>query len=106
MVRNGAFRRKLKRSAVSDIMGKKEASQDAAGFYTGGKRRMKITCVDNSHGPRLGLTSAGLIEQDGAYFKDLEGTGQLLPYEDWRLTPRNGRRIWLPGSPWRRSPVL
>ena len=48
---------------------------------------MKITYVDNSHGPRLGLTSAGLIEQDGAYFKDLEGTGQLLPYEDWRLTP-------------------
>lgn len=36
---------------------------------------MKITYVDNSHGPRLGLTSAGLIEQDGAYFKDLEGTG-------------------------------
>ena len=61
-MRNGAFRRKL-------------------------KRRMKITYVDNSHGPRLGLTSAGLIEQDGAYFKDLEGTGQLLPYEDWRLTP-------------------
>ncbi len=31
-----------------------------------------------------GLT---LIEQDGLYFKDLERTGKLLPYEDWRLTP-------------------
>lgn len=26
-----------------------------------------------------------LIEQDGLYFKDLERTGELLPYEDWRL---------------------
>ncbi len=27
-----------------------------------------------------------LIEQDGLYFKDLARTGQLLPYEDWRLS--------------------
>ncbi len=27
-----------------------------------------------------------LIEQDGLYFKDLERTGKLLPYEDWRLS--------------------
>ena len=26
-----------------------------------------------------------LIEQDGFVFKDLEKTGELLPYEDWRL---------------------
>ena len=26
-----------------------------------------------------------LIESDGLYFKDLERTGELLPYEDWRL---------------------
>lgn len=26
-----------------------------------------------------------LIEKDGLYFKDLEKTGELLPYEDWRL---------------------
>lgn len=25
-----------------------------------------------------------LIEKDGLYFKDLEKTGELLPYEDWR----------------------
>ena len=24
---------------------------------------------------------------DGLYFKDLEKTGRLLPYEDWRLSP-------------------
>jgi len=26
-----------------------------------------------------------LLEQDGLWFKDLARTGQLLPYEDWRL---------------------
>lgn len=29
-----------------------------------------------------------LIEQDGLYFKDLARTGELLPYEDWRLDSR------------------
>ncbi len=27
----------------------------------------------------------GIIEKDGLFFKDLERTGELLPYEDWRL---------------------
>ena len=27
-----------------------------------------------------------LIEKDGLFFKDLARTGELLPYEDWRLT--------------------
>ena len=48
---------------------------------------MNITYVQNPNGPRLGLTSAKLIEQDGLWFRDLEGTGELLPYEDWRLKP-------------------
>ena len=29
----------------------------------------------------------GVIEQDGLYFKDLERTGSLVPYADWRLSP-------------------
>ena len=48
---------------------------------------MSITYVTNPGGPKLGLTTAKLIQQDGLYFKDLEGTGELLPYEDWRLSP-------------------
>ena len=48
---------------------------------------MNITYVTNPNGPRLGVTTAKLIEQDGLYFRDLEGTGELLPYEDWRLSP-------------------
>lgn len=41
----------------------------------------------NPHGPQIGTASAPVIEQDGLYFKDLVGTGELLPYEDWRLDP-------------------
>lgn len=42
-------------------------------------------------GPELGWSEASgveLIEQDGHYFKDLERTGALLPYEDWRLSAK------------------
>ena len=53
---------------------------------------MKITYVQNENGPRLGLTSAGVICRDGLFFKDLEGTGELMPYEDWRLTPEERAR--------------
>ena len=53
---------------------------------------MKITYIDNPGGPRLGLTSAKTIGKDGLFFRDLEGTGELLPFEDWRLTPEERAR--------------
>lgn len=37
-----------------------------------------------SYDPRSGVS---LIEKDGFAFKDLAKTGELLPYEDWRLSP-------------------
>lgn len=30
----------------------------------------------------------GILEVDGLQFKDLDGTGELKPYEDWRLPPQ------------------
>lgn len=39
----------------------------------------------NPNGPDIGTAGAGIIQKDGLYFKDLAGTGELLPYEDWRL---------------------
>ncbi len=41
----------------------------------------------NESGPTLGVSSVPVIEKDGLFFKDMERTGELLPYEDWRLTP-------------------
>ena len=44
--------------------------------------------IFNSGGPTLGVTSAPILEKDGVYFKNLSRSGQLLPYEDWRLSPQ------------------
>ena len=45
-----------------------------------------VTLHHQDGGPTLGTTSAPVIEVDGHLFKDLARTGELLPYEDWRLT--------------------
>lgn len=48
---------------------------------------MDIKYVGNKNGPVLGLTKVGIIEKDGLFFKDMDGTGALKPFEDWRLSP-------------------
>lgn len=44
-----------------------------------------VQALSESRWPVLGTVSAPILEQDGLFFKDLARTGQLLPYEDWRL---------------------
>lgn len=39
----------------------------------------------NENVPEIGTSKDRVIIQDGCVFKDLAGTGELLPYEDWRL---------------------
>lgn len=38
----------------------------------------------NENGPDIGVTTCGVIVQDGLYFKDMDNDGVLSPYEDWR----------------------
>ncbi len=38
----------------------------------------------NENGPDIGVTTCGVIVQDGLYFKDMDNDGILSPYEDWR----------------------
>lgn len=48
----------------------------------------KFVVIQNENGPAIGYcpeSGTELIEQDGCTFKDLAKTGELLPYEDWRL---------------------
>lgn len=40
----------------------------------------------NKNGAEIGTTRNQIIEQDGYIFKNMAGVGELLPYEDWRLT--------------------
>ena len=49
---------------------------------------LNIKFFKNDNGPTIGVNTAQVVEKDGLYFKDHEGTGELLPYEDWRLTAR------------------
>lgn len=46
-----------------------------------------FTVYSNENGPDIGVANISVIEKDGYIFKDLEKTGELLPYEDWRLDP-------------------
>lgn len=47
---------------------------------------MDFKLYKNPDGPDIGTTGAKILEVDGLCFKDLAGTGELLPYEDWRLS--------------------
>ncbi len=42
----------------------------------------------NPNGPVIGTVSRTVIEKDGLYFKDLDGSGSFQPYDDWRLPAR------------------
>lgn len=45
--------------------------------------------IKNENGPALGIAAdsrVGILTVDGFAFKDFLGTGELLPYEDWRLS--------------------
>ena len=42
----------------------------------------------NENGPAIGVTTCGVIVQDGLYFKDMDNSKKLDPYKDWRLGPR------------------
>lgn len=39
----------------------------------------------NENGPDIGVTTCGVIVQDGLYFKDMDNSGELTPCKDWRL---------------------
>lgn len=78
-------------SATSnDGGGSSEASIPAKGSgYTENDSGKGYIVVDNGEGKQLSYSSdsgLALIEQDGYAFKDFEGTGELVTYEDWRLT--------------------
>lgn len=39
----------------------------------------------NENGPTIGVTTCGVIVKDGLFFKDMDNSGKLDPYKDWRL---------------------
>ena len=54
-----------------------------------------IVRVEQENGRALAYSEGSgveLIEKDGLLFKDLAKTGELLPYEDWRLSAEERAR--------------
>lgn len=47
----------------------------------------KIRYYQNPDGPVIGDCRKGVIEKDGLYFKDIDGSGELKVFDDWRLPP-------------------
>lgn len=44
-----------------------------------------IRYYQNPEGPVIGTVSRAILEKDGLYFKDLDGSGEFKPFDDWRL---------------------
>lgn len=54
-----------------------------------------IRYYENHNGPVIGTVSRQVIEKDGLYFKDLDGSGQFQPYDDWRLPAEERARVYV-----------
>ena len=66
-----------------------DAANKKGNGYTETATDYGYTIVDNGDGKQLSYSPDSglkLIEKDGYAFKDFEGTGELVPYEDWRLS--------------------
>ena len=66
-----------------------ENAPAAGAGYTETETEYGYVVVEQEGGRRLSYSPDSglkLIEQDGFAFKDFEGTGELVPYEDWRLS--------------------
>ncbi|MCQ2981713.1 MAG: glycoside hydrolase family 3 C-terminal domain-containing protein [Treponemataceae bacterium] len=51
------------------------------------KASSNITWYENKNGPRISTVSRPVIEKDGLYFKDIDGSGTVSTVNDWRLPP-------------------
>lgn len=51
------------------------------------KASEQVRYYQNPGGPVIGTVSRKVLEADGLYFKDIDGSGELKPFDDWRLAP-------------------
>ena len=51
------------------------------------KASQNFKVFKNPNGPTITTVTRGVIEADGLYFKDIDGSGVVSPVNDWRLSP-------------------
>ena len=44
---------------------------------------------ENPNGPKVSSVTRKVIEKDGLYFKDIDGTGEVSKVNDWRLPAKD-----------------
>ena len=49
----------------------------------------------NPGGPTITTVARPVIEKDGLYFKDIDGSGQVSPVNDWRLTAQERAQAYV-----------
>lgn len=59
------------------------------------KASENVKYYKNSNDPVIGTVSRKVIEKDGLYFKDLDGSGDFKPYDDWRLPAEERARAYV-----------
>ncbi len=57
------------------------------GMTVSKKASDNITYYKNEDGPVIGIVSRNVIEKDGQYYKDIDGTGEVTPVNDWHKSP-------------------
>ena len=51
------------------------------------KASEKIKIYHNENGPTITTVDQPVLEADGLFFKDLDGSGELKVFSDWRKSP-------------------
>lgn len=54
----------------------------------GKKASELVKYYNNGNGPVIGTVHRNVLCQDGLYFKDIDGSGVMKDYNDWRLSPK------------------
>lgn len=45
----------------------------------------RVRYYQNPNGPLIGTVNRKILEKDGLFFQDLDGSGEWKPFDDWRL---------------------
>ena len=59
------------------------------------KASERVKRYQNPNGPTISTVERKVIEQDGLYFKDIDGTGTVSAVNDWRLAPEERAKAYV-----------
>lgn len=67
------------------------------------KASENLKYYQNPNGPAVAVVSRKVIEKDGLFFKDIDGTGEVTAVNDWRLSPEERAEAYVKSRPPRKK---